>query len=58
MMAREVQTGMTVKHEGEWAYLKTKSFTMGNIIHATLRLQDGSLVTVQWLTEEDVEVYL
>jgi hypothetical protein len=54
--ARHLRTGMWVKHGDEFKYLKTMSFTMGNIIHVTLRSEGGSVEQDQFTLEQDVEV--
>jgi hypothetical protein len=55
--ARNLKTGMwLVLREHGKVYLKTMSFTMGNIIHATVRQEDGKLEPVQFTLEQDVEV--
>ena len=56
MKGYELTTGQTIMHEGRPGYIKTLSFTMGNVIHLTLRREGGGLEKVQILTEQDVEV--
>lgn len=56
MKARQLKTGMWVKHNGEFKYLKTLSFTMGNIIHVSLRSEGGKLESATFTIEQAVEV--